>query len=265
MNIDGNDKVYYYVGFFFLFIFIVFGAFFILNLVVAVVVTNLECAVKDVKAEEEEHRRTLDIQGKTKADDNEEAVIVNTANVSDNVFRCQRPLVTPDLSGMSISNIENYLLIISAMEDNLNEYEEIMKEINKIFTDVCETNKSALQEAGITTEGEGIGLRRQASTIRSSSEVGSRSVGPEITPSKPNLSERMRKNESVRRASQNGDILSMMMDVDGSGLTASSRMNSISQLVRPTANILSDYEQNRRASTDSQAGPRSRRRSKSNM
>lgn len=43
-------------------LFIALGAFIFANLVVAVVVTNLECAVKDVKKEEQQQARELEMK-----------------------------------------------------------------------------------------------------------------------------------------------------------------------------------------------------------
>ena len=53
---------YYYGGGMFLILFISIGTFIFANLVVAVVVTNLECAVKDVKKEEEEQAKELELK-----------------------------------------------------------------------------------------------------------------------------------------------------------------------------------------------------------
>lgn len=57
-----HGENYYYGGGMFLILFISIGAFIFANLVVAVVVTNLECAVKDVKKEEEEQAKELELK-----------------------------------------------------------------------------------------------------------------------------------------------------------------------------------------------------------
>ena len=54
-----NGDVHYYGGGLFLVIFISIGAFIFANLVVAVVVTNLESAVKDVREEEQIQAKQL--------------------------------------------------------------------------------------------------------------------------------------------------------------------------------------------------------------
>ena len=51
--------MHYYGGGLFLVLFISIGAFIFANLVVAVVVINLECAVKDVKEEEQQQAKQL--------------------------------------------------------------------------------------------------------------------------------------------------------------------------------------------------------------
>ena len=85
----------YYIGGCFLLVFIAIGAFIFANLVVAVVVTNLECAVVDVKKEEEEIAKELDLKGKLNKEQEEAADIVKDDDIPSMVFKKQEPLFVP--------------------------------------------------------------------------------------------------------------------------------------------------------------------------
>lgn len=224
-NENEHDAIYP-GGFIFMYIFLFIGAFIFANLVVAVMVTNLEYAVKEVAAEELLEKKSREIKGiSVKEDPGEEVQTVTTDGVSENVFRCQRPLVTPDLSGMTIPNIENYLLVISAMEQNLMEYKKIISELNRIFTEVCEANRSAIQE-GVLSE-------YSVQTPRGSLNP---SIGKSHESVK-NLDLDGKRLSLIKRASNAGDLMSMMMNMEEASLINSKKRNSINEMIKTAANL----------------------------
>ena len=75
--------------------FIAIGAFIFANLVVAVVVTNLECAVLDVRKEEQEIAKEQESKGLVEKEDTANASIISDENIPSNVFKNQEPLFLP--------------------------------------------------------------------------------------------------------------------------------------------------------------------------
>ena len=75
--------------------FIAIGAFIFANLVVAVVVTNLECAVADVKKEEEDIAKELDFKGKLRKEQDGAANIIRDDDIPSMIFKKQEPLFVP--------------------------------------------------------------------------------------------------------------------------------------------------------------------------
>ena len=82
-------------GAIYLICFIAVGAFIFANLVVAVVVTNLECAVLDVRKEEKENAREQDGKGHGERDDATEATIISDESIPTKTFKKQEPLFVP--------------------------------------------------------------------------------------------------------------------------------------------------------------------------
>ena len=82
-------------------LFIAVGAFIFANLIVAVVVTNLECAVLEVRKEEQEQARghgsakeddAGEVQGKERV---QRIPIISDEGISTNTFKKQKPLFVP--------------------------------------------------------------------------------------------------------------------------------------------------------------------------
>ncbi len=77
-------------------VFIFVGAFIFANLVVAVVVTNLECAVLDVRKEEEKIAKEHEQKGIADKDgDHHISNILTGSDIPSSVFKRQEPLFIP--------------------------------------------------------------------------------------------------------------------------------------------------------------------------
>lgn len=55
-------------------------------------------------------------------------------------FSTQAPVHAPDLKNLSITKLENYFMMLTALEENLAEYKAIREDLDKIFDVVCELN-----------------------------------------------------------------------------------------------------------------------------
>lgn len=137
-------ETYYVGGGLFLLVFIAIGAFVFANLVVAVVVTNLEFAMVDVKTEGKE-RETDDLKAKLEEEDSTTQT-VGVEDVPSFVYLKQMPFQLPNLTNIPHEKLENYFLILSAIEQNLAEAKKIQAEIVEIFSKVTELQEKARKE-----------------------------------------------------------------------------------------------------------------------
>ncbi|CAH3168300.1 unnamed protein product [Porites lobata] len=135
---------YYVGGGLFLLVFIAIGAFVFANLVVAVVVTNLEFAMVDVKTEGKE-RETDDLKSQLEEEDIT-AQTVGLEEVPSFVYLNQMPFQLPNLTDITHEKLENYFLILSTIEKNLVEAKTIQAEIVKIFSEVTDLQEKARKE-----------------------------------------------------------------------------------------------------------------------
>lgn len=56
-------------------------------------------------------------------------------------FSRQAPVHAPDLRNLaSVEKLENYMMILTALEENLAEYKAIREDLDKMFDVVCELN-----------------------------------------------------------------------------------------------------------------------------
>ncbi|XP_071945101.1 cation channel sperm-associated protein 4-like [Antedon mediterranea] len=149
---DFEEKGLFVTGALYFIVCIVVGAFVFANLVVAVVVTNLDKAMREVKEENKKREDTLS----TKPTSNEDDHLQTPQNVSiksvDTVceeasLHLQKPLYLGDLNNLTLKHLQNYFLIIAAIEDNLVEYKKIRKEVDDIFSLVWNVNLEARQNA----------------------------------------------------------------------------------------------------------------------
>ncbi|KAL9979500.1 hypothetical protein ACROYT_G017174 [Oculina patagonica] len=145
-------ETYYVGGGLFLLVFIAIGAFVFANLVVAVVVTNLEFAMVDVKTEGKE-RETDDLKAKLEEEDTT-VPTVGVEEVPSFVYLKQMPFQLPDLTKVTCEKLENYLLILSAIEQNLVESKKIEEEIIQIFGEVSDLQEKAKKEGILKNDAE---------------------------------------------------------------------------------------------------------------
>ncbi|XP_046851868.1 cation channel sperm-associated protein 4-like [Xenia sp. Carnegie-2017] len=144
----------YIGGTLYLNLFIAIGAFVFANLVVAVVVTNLEFAMVDVKKEEQQAYEHDVVVGKQENDKDINTPIVKVDNISPFVFFNQKPYQQPEMDDINfrIKDIENIFIILTAIEDNLVEYLRMKNEIIEVFGCICDLHKKARMEGLLKEE-----------------------------------------------------------------------------------------------------------------
>ncbi|KAM7426741.1 Cation channel sperm-associated protein 4 [Porites harrisoni] len=145
---------YYVGGGLFLLVFIAIGAFVFANLVVAVVVTNLEFAMVDVKTEGKE-RETDDLKSQLEEEDIT-AQTVGLEEVPSFVYLNQMPFQLPNLTDITHEKLENYFLILSTIEKNLVEAKTIQAEIVKIFSEVTDLQEKARKEGILKNDSDDV-------------------------------------------------------------------------------------------------------------
>ncbi|XP_063688674.1 sodium channel protein type 4 subunit alpha-like isoform X2 [Bolinopsis microptera] len=128
-------------------IFILIGAFILINLVVAVVVTNLESAI----AEQDE----LDLQQmheeKGNQDDHGELSTYDLRDVIHKKFwKHQKPVEVPNLPALNPLKVQNYIILVTAFEDNYAELVFLKEELLKISKEVWEWN-SVVEDEDVFT------------------------------------------------------------------------------------------------------------------
>eukprot|EP01135_Chromosphaera_perkinsii_P005989 Nk52_evm3s377 gene=Nk52_evmTU3s377 len=121
----------------YLVLFLTVGAFVFVNLVVAVVVTNLEQANKDLMERSREFNRLLRSQINS-----EVCGIVGCPDRGGDIWCLQTPMEISDFSGCTQDVIQTYYLILIAIEDNLAEFVEISEKLQSIYQCVTELNQT---------------------------------------------------------------------------------------------------------------------------
>lgn len=210
-------ETYYIGGGLFLLVFIAIGAFVFANLVVAVVVTNLEFAMVDVKTEGKD-RGTDDLKAKLDEDDTT-LKTVGVEEVPSFVYLKQMPFQLPDLTQISAEKLENYFLILSAIEENLGESKRIKAEINEILCEVSELQEKAKKEGILKNDNE-----PDVTKNRSDDNF----VPPQIT---------------------GGDLMSNLMEME-QGKLFDSRKDTLGSILREGAKLMSTVAQRRNTSDE---------------
>ncbi|XP_077866416.1 cation channel sperm-associated protein 4-like [Saccoglossus kowalevskii] len=145
-----GDAYFTIVGGVYFFICILIGAFVFANLVVAVMVTNLDKAMKEVKEEKKMREDTLATESpKVKTDTVQEknVPVISVQDVVDCVeLSMQNPLHYGDFSHLTHEKYENFLLALSAIEDNLVKYKQLRNELDQIFEVIWDLNMQAIDE-----------------------------------------------------------------------------------------------------------------------
>ena len=134
----------HYGGAVYLFVAIMIGAFVFANLVVAVVVTNLEMAMKEMKLDfkmEEDVLATGEEVAQAGTEQPAKVPIMPFEEARKGVeLSFQAPLQLMDLKGLSCDKLEKYYLVLIALESNLAEYQLIRKDVHSVFEMVKNLN-----------------------------------------------------------------------------------------------------------------------------
>ena len=237
---DTGYGLTYIGGSLYLIIFIVMGAFIFINLIVAVVVTNLEYAVKDVKNEDMQIKAKELEKLRIEHEQLDQEIKVNQGDdIPSRTFEDQEALLIPDLSGLDIRCIENYFLIIAAIEENLIGYQKLKRDLQAVLNEACELNKSAEEESAQNEDS--ISMQGYGSVHSAVPGDKRRSIS--------NVHSAILLNQSIssrwrRRTKDQGDMLSSLINMEDSNrVTDSSRKNSIKSVVSEIAKDDKDVRQ----------------------
>ncbi|XP_071479435.1 cation channel sperm-associated protein 4-like [Diadema antillarum] len=203
-----NSPHYLIAGIYFI-IAIVIGAFVFANLVVAVVVTNLDKAIKEVKHENKMREDILSTKAPSNDDEidhNKELPIKSIDDVTMKTdMSTQKPLYFGDFENLTTEKFQNYIVIVAALEENLAEYRTIKEDLDKIFQLIWELN----EDYG---EVEGMPSQELASKIPDTSL-------------------------DLKNFAQKGDILSNLLRLEQHNLV-STRRGSMGGLIKDAAKLL---------------------------
>ncbi|KAJ3403660.1 Cation channel sperm-associated protein 4 [Chytridiales sp. JEL 0842] len=131
-------------GAFFFTSFMIVGVFILAKIMVAVVVSNLQEAYEDEQRYLRQHSRALkstntsSTQGQQKC----RRGVRPPPRGDEEVWKGQIPFEIPDFDKISKGKIENYLLVLSILEENLREFAELKEKIEKIQFEVKFINES---------------------------------------------------------------------------------------------------------------------------
>eukprot|EP00002_Diphylleia_rotans_P013788 TRINITY_DN2684_c0_g1_i2.p1 TRINITY_DN2684_c0_g1~~TRINITY_DN2684_c0_g1_i2.p1 ORF type:complete len:677 (+),score=155.07 TRINITY_DN2684_c0_g1_i2:55-2085(+) len=143
--------------------FMTIGTFIFINVIVGVTVTNLQDAYTEIKHVRRAKHRKLH---RRHAGELQTRPIVKITHIQPDQWRKQIPVEKPKFSNITPSNLENYFLVLSAVEDNLVEFMNLKKEVEEIVSQVRDLNhvptseessdpESELEEIGVLPEDDG--------------------------------------------------------------------------------------------------------------
>ncbi|PIK62956.1 putative cation channel sperm-associated protein 4-like [Apostichopus japonicus] len=134
---------HYLTGGVYFIICVIIGAFVFANLVVAVVVTNLDKAMNEVKEENKQNEDLLATKpiGEDDPDYERTVPIVSVQDALTKVnLAAQKPLFFGDFKYLTQEKLEHYIIVLMAIEDNLVEYKKIHTELEQIFSVIWNLN-----------------------------------------------------------------------------------------------------------------------------
>ncbi|XP_071849408.1 cation channel sperm-associated protein 4-like isoform X2 [Apostichopus japonicus] len=134
---------HYLTGGVYFIICVIIGAFVFANLVVAVVVTNLDKAMNEVKEENKQNEDLLATKpiGEDDPDYERTVPIVSVQDALTKVnLAAQKPLFFGDFKYLTQEKLEHYIIVLMAIEDNLVEYRKIHTELEQIFSVIWNLN-----------------------------------------------------------------------------------------------------------------------------
>lgn len=145
------------IGAIFFMVFIIIGGFVFANIIAGVTVTNLQYAYKEMKMIKKVEHRTLDgevdgVEDEPKEDsefgDEDNAVPSQNANVQPithvrpSVWKNQIHLQVPDFHNLTIPALENYMLVLVAIEECVEERQQLKDKLYKVSS--CFTSTATL-------------------------------------------------------------------------------------------------------------------------
>ncbi|XP_072033411.1 cation channel sperm-associated protein 4-like [Amphiura filiformis] len=196
---------------------IIVGAFVFANLIIAVVVTNLDKAMNELKQDKKQSEDTL--ATKPKPEDGEshvmldaEVPLVSVDDIVKNVdMGAQKPLLFGDFKNLTTEKLQNYIIILTAIEENLAEYKRIRKDLEDIFDIVWRLNEPDDDD----TEFD---LDTDKETL------------PDLPPG-----------FDIHNFGKKGDIMSNLMEL-GKQKLIDTRRGSLKEMVREAAKLLEKYK-----------------------
>ncbi|CAF0921016.1 unnamed protein product [Brachionus calyciflorus] len=124
---------------FFVIILIILFAFILTNLIVAVVVTNMQQALKD-----EENKDPLTIS------ENEHKFYVEDLLESEHDANVQLPVMESHLQDLSIEKLEKHCFLLNSLNENYSEYGKLLEDLEKILIVVEDLNDNFNVESKVT-------------------------------------------------------------------------------------------------------------------
>nr|XP_002120692.1 cation channel sperm-associated protein 4-like [Ciona intestinalis] len=160
-----EDKFTYISACCFFILTILMAAFIIANLIVAVVTTNLDRAMKEMKEEQRSKRDTLPLESKQdkqnkkleiegEEDEVPDVGLVHISEVLENgtmggggvnvdALKPQRPLYKCDVSHITTEKLEDYFLLLIALDENLKAHQEIRDVLSGVLRQIRGLNDTA--------------------------------------------------------------------------------------------------------------------------
>ncbi|XP_005390770.2 PREDICTED: cation channel sperm-associated protein 4, partial [Chinchilla lanigera] len=117
-------------------IFIIIGGIIGMNLLVTVVIRNLE-QIMTQELEQQQHQKTFSETGAEKEDWSHELPLLHCALARmEKADLHQEPLVGSPMSNLSENMLDNFCLVLEAIEENLTQYKKIREELDNIVQKV---------------------------------------------------------------------------------------------------------------------------------
>lgn len=116
-------------------IFVVIGALVFANIIVGVTVTNLQTAYKEMKLTKIVRHRALTGNKNSEVKElNQDTV--NSDHIKPQVLLKQKPYKLPDFRNLTIESLENYYLVLIALEENMKERQDIRATLEHIIQEI---------------------------------------------------------------------------------------------------------------------------------
>ena len=226
-----EDHNYYEVAAIYFAIFIIIGAFVLMNLVVAVVITVLERAL-----EEEQELDAIEKLSKAKADNLVDLKAVDGFEKLKKINFKQKPIEIPDFH-FDENDLTLYFVTLSALEDNIHEFKKIKTELQSILHNQKLINKM-VQLPMESYSPVSDALHSIEASVASSDEV------PEMEQTRKQSSSFVRRRISVGIHNFKNIVLPQTSNPSFPGATPQSNLTTdvVSNLMRMSSNANIDVE-----------------------